>query len=1065
IFHKINNYIKSIPQDNLKHIDYCISLFNRLGYFDREEVERNLCNKQNIISYVDINLPSVKLSNYEFPEVVKQTLFEKLSEQSVSDMMKFYFREILNDIKPIDFDKEQYIPKGNRNQLFYFLVFKSLYGFFRGEYDKDSTEFKYEDNNNNSRYDKIKQFKDDKNGLLKTIIDYVNENENIKQFIEYYKNTGEDVTKNNEKWIRKIDYSKEVKTQIISICAVPPFSLYKDIQEFAFYWALEELHSFVKEINKNANNPQFFVDLHNCKNKPHCEYENIRRYLHLAADLKINYVFSIDMLKAVNVLFNNWGTNGIDRKYTIENSCDSLFDKREDANTLKTDYDFGFVTYYLGIIEQLTKTDEAKAIKVIQNVAELIKKHEISKTDETRLTNDDIESLTLRNNFNNRFIDCLRYLVFENTFIFNTFIELFHKEKKKDLEQFSFDNINYEEFKTKITKYYEEEQQARWHSLHLMLSEYDDEIKPESDTNLETAFYKTVYLKTLLENDKNEKIAENRNIQNANIQKKTEIILQYLSDILGINEKECENGGSYFTVRYKDIDKPEKDIEEDDLYTISQYTNNQMEDKLEMPLTDKDSIVFDLYQGIKEKNNRKPSSLIELFYHKGENKYISSKIERYYSNEEIEINENKIETSCTFDHKYKNLLFLRIADIKEDKKYRKSIEKYIDEILEKKKLPKEFEHYKKFIIEPINSIIILKRLKQKYSNNEKIVEKVNNYIKAIQENDLINFQYFSEEADFPLSIREKFMRKLKNAIEEAKNDNDKIINNVKEVLVEYKRKEVYRSFPVAVLGFYKCRLNENDCPRCPKYKQDKCDEKRFDPKRIRFLLLLRDDIQKFVERHLRNDSFSAYVNETKATIEAKAGEHDYFNLLGRLAENKDSAENFNEIFLLLNDRKNIRELLNTHENIMPAESINVKQEIEKLYNIVFINKINGLIKDIDSIPDDVRIKFPLYIFKSVIYEYIFNGHKTLPDSKSAPQFSIKAIKNIDNSITITICNNFTQEINEQSRKKIEEKGYCDKNPKGLYKNVLLLQYANCLNPKITITNNTFNVEINLINYE
>jgi hypothetical protein len=390
-----------------------------------------------------------------------------------------------------------------------------------------------------------------------------------------------------------------------------------------------------------------------------------------------------------------------------------------------------------------------------------------------------------------------------------------------------------------------------------MLSKYDENVMQE-DEKLKSAFYKTVYLKILLENDKNEKQTADKK----GINEKTEIILKYLAEILGINENECKNGGSFFTVRYKDRDKQEKNISEDDLYTISQYCLNPKEDKLEMPLTDENSIVFDLYQGIKEKNSRKPSSLIELIYK--DDKYLSSNLEKYYSDKEIKINEDKIETSCIFDHKYNNLLFLRIADIKRDEEYKKTIEKYIDEIVEKGKLSEKLEQYK----------------------------------------NLDNSKSCSE--DIPLSIREKFIKKLNNAIETAANDDKKITKNVKELLLDFKRNETYRSYPNAVLGFYKCRLD--DGKECPSYEKGKCKDlhKRFDPKRIRFLLLLRDDIGKFVERHLRNDSFSAYV--------ANERDNDFRLSLTHNEDVYDSifTNNFNKIKLLIPNikKKNTQNVIN-----------------------------------------------------------------------------------------------------------------------------------------------------------
>jgi len=659
---------------------------------------------------------------------------------------------------------------------------------------------------------------------------------------------------------------------------------------------------------------------------------------------------------------------------------------------LKRDYDIGFLTYYVGIIEQLTKTDEAKAVKLIQNIATLIKEQKIPITGNTTLVDNNLTSLTLRNNFNNKFIDCLLYLVYENTFIFNTFIEQFYNEEKLDEDKkekrFDFENDNYAKFETKIKKYYEEKQQARWQSLNSMLHKYeinDDKLEGKEDSELETAFYKTVYLKTLLENDKNKK----HTTQKVNIKDKTQIILKYLAEILGINKDECENGGAYFTVRYNDRDKAEKDITEDDLYTVSQYCIG--DDKLEMPLTDENSIVFDSYRGIKRKNSRKPTSLTELILKKCEcqgnhnniqdcnckGRYISSEIEKYYSDEEITINENKLETSNTFDHKYNNLLFLRIADIKEDKEYRKILEKFIDEIVEKGKLPKTFKHYKEFVKQPKTSIERLERLKRLCRNDEKIIEKVDKYINTIQENDLIKIQYFSEIADFPLNVREKFMKSIKKAIENADDDKE-IIRNIKDVLLKFKRKEIYRSYPVAVIGFYKCRLEVEEEKQCSKYEEGTCKglHERFDPKRVRFLLLLRDEIGKFVERHLRNDSFSAYVGSEKRDIEFRSPDHNYYNNLADLsfALQDNDMDKVNFIYDLAFYKKEIRDLLeqkklNDFDN---DEQINLELEIKK-YAKFILEPTSFDNSDFNDITTNLEISFPKFIFREIMYEYIRNA--------------------------------------------------------------------------------------------
>jgi hypothetical protein len=140
------------------------------------------------------------------------------------------------------------------------------------------------------------------------------------------------------------------------------------------------------------------------------------------------------------------------------------------------------------------------------------------------------------------------------------------------------------------------------------------------------------------------------------------------------------------------------------------------------------------------------------------------------------------------------------------------------------------------------------------------------------------------------------------------------------------------------------------------------------------------------------------------------------------------------------------------------ETIEIKQEIEKLYSL-FIKNEDELRDNLSFNPVNIKIKFPLFVFKSVLYEYIKNAHNWKKNS-----FSIHVNKRNDN-VEIIISNDFNKKMNPQEKERIEKLGYNIAKSKGLYKNILLLRYVNCDAPKIDIQNEKkpyfFNVKINL----
>jgi len=1029
----INDYVKRIPpKENTtkKKIDCGIVMFDRSGFFDKEEVKNNLSeallikdynNKilrdDRLIAYATINLPPIHLQGYVFPLVKKEKFFETLSNSSVTDTMKLYFKEQKDELKPYDFDKDVRYPQGDWDDLFHFYVFKALYSFFYGKFDEKEGLFEHTKRKKREEEEEgvelfiEKKDNQKKEELFYKLIEYVKSSKDLKGsenkegFIDYAK--------------REINtnYSEELSNEITYILATPPFVYYKDIREFAFYLVLNKLQKIVGGIQTETDFNKYHI--REAKEgqyaTPHCKFENFKHFLNLAADLKINYVFSTEMLKAIGKMLSYWKEKGgkitrtkliktviIDEKNTKAGGI--LFGEKKDGYELvKDDFDIGFRTFYLGVVERLIKEDEAKAIKVVENIVEWKKTHFEST----------INPLRSSNNFDNQFIELLRNLVIENTFIFNTYIEEFEKYCEENKIKFGFDT-EYNNFGDKIEKYYNssENQAARQAALEKMLWDYE---KENVDEQLKEAFFKTIYLKELLKSDDSD---TNDTIK---ISKKVETILRYLSEILGMNENECPNGGAYFTIRFNEKNKPENKISEDDLYTIAKHTiKSDNEDEIDTNLTAKDTLVYRLYQGIKEKNSKKPESVIELYYDETEerNAYVPEVLEEYHSDgdKDVDINVNDekevFETGDTFGKRYKNLLFMRITDIKENKAYHEVLGKSIDEFK--------------------SDVVNIKSLVQ-------------------------NLKKDADDSNFSVNTKRKLFKDI--------NENTRP-DKIKDALLQYNRDNDYISNPIAVIVFYKCRLcKDNHYPDCE--KGEKCENfhKRFDPKRLRFLMLLRDDIRNFCKHHFDNDSLREFVEEENKKMILESTKHMYSDYrdsknvyIDRLKEyrdlinnkinesgiNKDTYKEDVEEFEKFTDFLiNKRELMDKFINIQSEkrEKSTVKELIDIikdncLHILSFDFKTPGLKnydnrkicieindKNISAEDKEEEFKFPYFLLHEIIFELIYNIRKAVianPDVSISEECKLKIIVDIhkdnNNAVFLKLSNN--KLISENSEKKI-----------------------------------------------
>lgn len=1029
-FHLINDYIKSIPVQNRnpKCIDHCICIFNRLGYFEEKNVLNSLSvieeRQGKIFSFLELDIPPIVQPNYEFPDVAKGNLFTELANSSVTDMMKLHFLELAENIRAYDIDNNSIEPKSELIHLFNFLVYKALFSFFHGEF-KYNSEFAYSD-------DRIELFaQDDKSKILEILLKFVREDLYVSDFL------------NSELGSK---YKHEVETRIIYICSTPPFAYYKDIKESAFSWVEMKLSDILSDFVKNESNTEFFIDFHKCKAYDSdvkaeipvafSNYQRFKLFLRLAVELKSNHVFSIETLKAIRILLAMLGKECFRYSYTkdfikgekgadqavlfrIHNETGfSLVEKKD-----KEISPIGFITYYTGLIQQLIYKEEAKATMVIKNIVEIV---EDSKAE----ASNDIEYLSLRNNFDNHFTNLQRNLILENTFIFDTFHNTFYDETQ-ELHQYTLqkevDKSQFHSFKTNLIDY--KGQASRFSALNKMLLRYkleNGELEERRDVFLEEAFQKTIFLKTLLRNE-----LENKHID-GNIQQKVSTILSYLCDILDISRKKC-NGGAFFTIRYRNLNQNAYEISEDDLYTIDNFSTSD-DERIKSDLTSSTSIIYELYRGIKEEGSKKPDSTVELLYDDDENKYKSIPLEKSWNDEKIDVNSGYSETS--HDQKYNNLFFLKISDINEDISHFSIIEMLVD---------------------------ILNNDGFNRDTFERELSNVNKELSRI--------------------IWEKIDEIIKKDGKEKEELSREDISGIKEILLERKNRIAFKTNPLAMLCFYKCNLKMKK--KCISCTQEFCssngENKRFDPKRIRFLLILREDIRKFIYYHLTNDGLRAFVEESKKVKDLNSPDHNYYNNLVDLnnciPEKVKEGSKYKFIYSMLFDKKKLNKILETG-NIVNEDNqkINVKQQIE-YYCANIVTHIETKDIDIDIAPN-CTIQFPEFIFRAIICEYLINANKGLKSIipkiiKVNPSLKINGSIN-KKVLSLTIKNNSVLDYDSLSAYSVElkEKGYIKRTSiKGLYLNALLLKSIGSNTPSIKLNKPNrngvyiFKVNLKIATYE
>jgi len=718
-FHMIEGYIRNVFKDKDKVIDLCITLFNQMGYFEQQGVQQRLDNTDGVRYFAKFNIPPLADDFVHFPYAVQMETYRKLAQKATLDMMQIHFKEEQAKFEPLEIDIEDREPKADLHSLLHFLLYHELFNLFSGSYGPNY-EFVY----TNPAVDVLRS-DDDRDAILRDLVSRIKRVNSIKSFLQHHP-----------------AYEVEIEMLVIRIFSEPPFVQYKRIKELVFDWINLRLKVMVEYLILEEG-PGLSDDFFHCieqngqkkRVRAFAPYHTFKLLLRLSVRLKINYLFSPQVLRALRVLLEKLNSEEVTVKYYEGTKKPGALFPDIDV-PVRTDtkkiYASGLTTYYIGLVQEVIIEDEAKAIRLVKNVVQIIR--------QTRIVSKSDKLLNLRNDLQDPFIQLLRLLVLENTFIFDTFFENFlkgHANLGYTLAGKEARSDNYRDFiKNHLESYI---LRYRFDALKLMLSKYkfsydentvhDEPEAAETDEGLMDAFRKTIYLKCLLRNE----VESNGTMQSlagrktSDIREKINNMLALLCDILSVSKNPGRSGGAYFTIRYKELNKPARHIMPDDLYTISNYYTERRH-ALDQDLTGEGSIGFKIFREIQEKDSYKPKTTFEFLLDQGG---------QWNFRELNEAREQIVNaTELQGEQCYRNIFFMRIAEI------------------------------------------------SKVDNKQ------------------------NEERD-------------------------------------------YRANPKALLCFYRDPVTED-----PPFNL-----KRFDPKRVRFLLLLREDINRFIKHHLSNDSFMAYVEE------------------------------------------------------------------------------------------------------------------------------------------------------------------------------------------------------------
>lgn len=611
-FSQINFFIKNVLKN--KGVDYALCLVNRLGYHNEEKLLTKLgkhsskgFSKEKLRSFIKVNVPP-KTHSQEFPYLRLRKLFSDLAQSSMLDMMQMHFKERENKFKPINLKTNSKIAKDApvHKNLFQFLIEHEFNNLFQCSEVKNNYHY-----NNKGKI--IDIFQTNRNS--KALVSYISQSDSIAPFIKQYP-----------------IFEPEIKNNILKVCSMEPYITFRNIKEAVFGWVLNDLIELVDIIcDKNWNKEVFFE----AKGGTYSEFDRFKFLLKRGAKLKMNFVYNVDVLKAVNILLN-----AIDKDKELSYTSYD-WDENDDQFHLNLKsrnlYQIGFIIYFVALIQEIIVNHESKAIELVKNIKIVLKQL--------------YQDKNLRNNYDDPFIYLLRLLVLENTFIFKSFIDKYLQEKeiiKKEV--ISFESNDYSGL-TKDLENYKTNNVYIFQDVIQMLSRYKDdgELELEPEEKIYEAFENTVVLKGLIESDLN-RLSNKDSIP---INEKINTILELCCKVLGV-----KNGGAFFTIKYKGDDT---EVNTNDLFVINEYVTDQKHSLSSAEKTE-NSIVKKMFDGIYEINTSKPRSTFEVSLCQNDSYEFRKS---YNKNSKVEIDFLECE-ELGGNSTYQNLFFLRIAEITKD---------------------------------------------------------------------------------------------------------------------------------------------------------------------------------------------------------------------------------------------------------------------------------------------------------------------------------------------------------------------------------------------------------------
>ncbi len=314
-FIEANYIIKYIRDKNQlgEGINYCISLINRMAYADEENLllklktlntESSVPAKDRLIYYYKINNPTIEEANKKFPLSIERGKYEFLERNSSLDAIRKYFNDKRLNIKPHNLKKsppteikdyslafERRNKKRNK-KLFQLLVLNAMYSIFKYhiiEYDKNLDIVKYRDKKSNYEKGRIKND-------LRTIFPKIekdpllNDTDTLK-LLDAEKLLRKKVLEELEKDYKHKriiqDNEHNLDNVILKVICSTPLIYYKPIRETSFYWVLLRLRKKIEEI-ETFKTPIEFYQLNS--QTGFSSYQDIKFLLKKSVKLNSNFI-------------------------------------------------------------------------------------------------------------------------------------------------------------------------------------------------------------------------------------------------------------------------------------------------------------------------------------------------------------------------------------------------------------------------------------------------------------------------------------------------------------------------------------------------------------------------------------------------------------------------------------------------------------------------------------------------------------------------------------------------------------------------------------------------------